>query len=181
MALFKILKGQQARLPNTSKQGYAYYTTDKGKFYIFNSETQRRTLNPDIKITIGNQTKTSTTLSPEVAFDLASIGAAAAGHNHDGRYAWQCETLPQSGRVGYSGFYQNPSDNDPVKNRPIKGWMHLINAQHSNPNNNFALQIAGGFYNNKDFYIRQTKDSDATAWNKILHSGNYTDYIQIIQ
>lgn len=86
MALFKILKGQQARLPNTSKQGYAYYTTDKGKFYIFNSETQRRTLNPDIKITIGNQTKTSTTLSPEVAFDLASIGAAAAGHNHDNRY-----------------------------------------------------------------------------------------------
>lgn len=86
MALFKILKGQQARLPNTSKQGYAYYTTDKGKFYIFNSATQRRTLNPDIKITIGNQTKTSTTLSPEVAFDLASIGAAAAGHNHDNRY-----------------------------------------------------------------------------------------------
>lgn len=86
MALFKILKGQQARLPNASKQGYAYYTTDKGKFYIFNSETQRRTLNPDIKITIGNQTKTSTTLSPEVAFDLASIGAAAAGHNHDNRY-----------------------------------------------------------------------------------------------
>ncbi len=86
MALFKILKGQQARLPNTSKQGYAYYTTDKGKFYIFNSATQRRTLNPDIKITIGNQTKTSTTLSPEVAFDLASIGAAAAGHNHDDRY-----------------------------------------------------------------------------------------------
>lgn len=86
MALFKILKGQQARLPNASKQGYAYYTTDKGKFYIFNSETQRRTLNPDIKITIGNQTKTSTTLSPEVAFDLASIGAAAAGHNHDDRY-----------------------------------------------------------------------------------------------
>lgn len=86
MALFKILKGQQARLPNTSKQGYAYYTTDKGKFYIFNSKTQRRTLNPDIKITIGNQTKTSTTLSPEVAFDLASIGAAAAGHNHDNRY-----------------------------------------------------------------------------------------------
>ena len=86
MALFKILKGQQARLPNTSKQGYAYYTTDKGKFYIFNSKTQRRTLNPDIKITIGNQTKTSTTLSPEVAFDLASIGAAAAGHNHDDKY-----------------------------------------------------------------------------------------------
>lgn len=34
MALFKILKGQSANLPNTYHEGYCYFTTDTKKFYI---------------------------------------------------------------------------------------------------------------------------------------------------
>lgn len=35
MALFKILKGQSANLPDVkATEGYAYFTPDDGKFYI---------------------------------------------------------------------------------------------------------------------------------------------------
>lgn len=34
MALFKISKGLAANLPNTYNEGYCYFTTDDGKFYI---------------------------------------------------------------------------------------------------------------------------------------------------
>lgn len=34
MALFKINKGKKANLPSTYTEGYCYFTTDDGKFYI---------------------------------------------------------------------------------------------------------------------------------------------------
>ena len=34
MALFKISKGLAANLPTTYNEGYCYFTTDDGKFYI---------------------------------------------------------------------------------------------------------------------------------------------------
>lgn len=34
MALFKINKGQASNLPSTYTEGYCYFTTDEGKFYI---------------------------------------------------------------------------------------------------------------------------------------------------
>lgn len=184
MALFKILKGQQARLPNTSKQGYAYYTTDKGKFYIFNSETQRRTLNPDIKITIGNQTKTSTTLSPEVAFDLASIGAAAADHNHDNRY------LKLSGGTMTGTITL-------LRNQYADNYSGALNANNSNiygVNSIYTADLADTSAEGIHFY--RTSTTVDSLWIKngviyftpnrtlgktgidytIIHSGNYTDY-----
>lgn len=184
MALFKILKGQQARLPNTSKQGYAYYTTDKGKFYIFNSETQRRTLNPDIKITIGNQTKTSTTLSPEVAFDLASIGAAAADHNHDNRYL-KLSGGTMTGTITLLG------------NQYADSYSGALNANNSNiygVNSIYTANLADTSAEGIHFY--RTSTTVDSLWIKngviyftpnrtlgktgidytIIHSGNYTDY-----
>ena len=184
MALFKILKGQQARLPNTSKQGYAYYTTDKGKFYIFNSKTQRRTLNPDIKITIGNQTKTSTTLSPEVAFDLASIGAAAAGHNHDNRYL-KLSGGTMTGTITLLG------------NQCADSYSGALNANNSNiygVNSIYTADLADTSAEGIHFY--RTNTTVDSLWIKngviyftpnrtlgktgtdytVIHSGNYTDY-----
>lgn len=178
MALFKILKGQQARLPNASKQGYAYYTTDKGKFYIFNSETQRRTLNPDIKITIGNQTKTSTTLSPEVAFDLASIGAAAAGHNHDDKYlklsggtmtgdiiftnkdANRLIWTDEDKKVSTTGHYATSdrvainSTSEPGYNFYVNGTSYFVNNVNiAGANTNYKLYVNGSSLFNGNTYI----------------------------
>lgn len=47
MALFKINKGSKKNLPTTYNDGYCYFTTDDGKFYIDTSddETGRVLLN----------------------------------------------------------------------------------------------------------------------------------------
>ena len=101
---------------------------------------------------------------------------ATSGHNHDGRYSVQCNSIPSTGRLGWSGFYEvnKPSN---TKNQPFSSeWMHLINCQHSNTANNYALQIAASFYDNSNFKIRVTNGSDSTGWNTILHNNNWSSY-----
>jgi ribose 5-phosphate isomerase len=34
MALFKIFKGKESNLPAKTNEGYAYFTTDEGNFFI---------------------------------------------------------------------------------------------------------------------------------------------------
>lgn len=46
MALFKVFKGTSKNLPSSIHDGYAYLTTDDGKFYI-DSSNQRILINPD--------------------------------------------------------------------------------------------------------------------------------------
>ncbi len=46
MALFKVFRGSSINLPSTIHDGYAYLTTDDGKFYIDTSE-RRILINPD--------------------------------------------------------------------------------------------------------------------------------------
>lgn len=46
MALFKIFRGTSENLPNNLHDGYAYFTTDDGKFYI-DTSNKRILVNPD--------------------------------------------------------------------------------------------------------------------------------------
>ena len=46
MALFKIFRGTSENLPTKMHDGYAYFTTDDGKFYIDTSQ-KRILVNPD--------------------------------------------------------------------------------------------------------------------------------------
>jgi hypothetical protein len=47
VALFKILKGNEAALPTTKTEGYVYVTEDTHKMYIDKSSTERFCLNTD--------------------------------------------------------------------------------------------------------------------------------------
>ena len=47
MALFKVFRGKAENLPEPTHDGYAYLTTDTGKFYI-DSGDRRILINPDI-------------------------------------------------------------------------------------------------------------------------------------
>ena len=47
MALFKISKGLAANLPQTLHEGYCYFTTDDGKFYIDVDSSHRVPLSAD--------------------------------------------------------------------------------------------------------------------------------------
>jgi hypothetical protein len=51
-------------------------------------------------------------------------------------------------------------------------WWHLIESRHSNPANNYALQIAGSFFD-QNLYVRKTNvdnntTSATTAWSKVI-------------
>lgn len=77
-------------------------------------------------------------------------------------------------RLPTSGFYQSyiSEKDESGGNAPFKNWTHLINCQHSNTDNNYALQIAAGFFNNNTFKIRVTNDDVDNVWRDIIHSGN---------
>lgn len=64
-----------------------------------------------------------------------------------------------------SGFFQT---NNPV-NYPAgaSSWWHLLDVRHTNPNNNFAMQFAGYFWD-QDLYFRKTINDPASAWSRVL-------------
>lgn len=79
------------------------------------------------------------------------------------------ETRDDAGLQGsagaHSGFFETVS---PV-NYPAgaSSWWHLLDVRHSNAGNNYALQIAGGFFD-QNLYFRKTNNSASTGWSKFL-------------
>jgi hypothetical protein len=78
-----------------------------------------------------------------------------------------------------SGFYQTSAP-APAADWPVgaSSWWHLIDVRHSNNANNYALQIAGSFFD-QNLYFRKTNNSASTAWSQILTTASAsTGYIQ---
>ena len=96
---------------------------------------------------------------------------ASSSHSHNYAANENYGGFTKSGRLPISGFYQSYAS-ESGGNAPWSSWMHLINCQHSNTNNNYALQIAASFYDNNTFKIRVTNNSVNNAWRDIIHSGN---------
>lgn len=108
----------------------------------------------------------------EANFTYANVGAASASHTHS-YYAVNenYRGFKKAERLPTSGFYQS-IESESGGNAPWKSWMHLINCQNSNTDNNYALQIAASFFDNHTFKIRVTHNSVNNAWRDIIHSGN---------
>ena len=66
-----------------------------------------------------------------------------------------------------SGFYDGAN----ITGAPSADYHHVINSRHSNPGNNYAMQIAGNFFSESLNY-RQITNNVATPWRAIIHSGN---------
>lgn len=96
---------------------------------------------------------------------------ASSSHSHNYAANENYGGFTKSGRLPISGFYQS-YESESGGNAPWSSWMHLINCQHSNTDNNYALQIAASFYDNNTFKIRVTANSVNNAWRDIIHSGN---------
>ena len=101
----------------------------------------------------------------------SSIGAASSSHSHNYAANENYGGFTKSGRLSISGFYQS-NESESGGNAPWTSWMHLINCQHNNTGNNYALQIAASFYDNNTFKIRVTDNNVNNAWRDIIHSGN---------
>ncbi|WP_293788536.1 hypothetical protein [uncultured Pedobacter sp.] len=64
-----------------------------------------------------------------------------------------------------AGFYEASA---PV-NFPAgaSSWWHLLDVRHSNGANNYAMQLAGSFFD-QNFYLRKTNDNAQQPWVKIV-------------
>ena len=99
---------------------------------------------------------------------------ASSSHSHNYAANENYGGFTKSGRLPISGFYQS-CESESGGNAPWSNWVHLINCQHNNTDNNYALQIAASFFNNNTFKIRVTENNVNNAWRDIIHSGNIGD------
>jgi len=81
------------------------------------------------------------------------------------------ETRDNAGLQGNAGAQSGFFETTAPTNFPTgaTSWWHLIDSRHNNPTNNYALQIAGGFFD-QDLWFRKTNGSPTTPWSKLLTS-----------
>ncbi|WP_316824692.1 tail fiber protein [Pedobacter miscanthi] len=70
---------------------------------------------------------------------------------------------------GISGFFET---SNPI-NFPTgaSSWWHLLDVRHSTLSNNFAMQLAGSFFD-QNFYLRKTANNAQQPWVKIVTESN---------
>jgi hypothetical protein len=81
-------------------------------------------------------------------------------------FAQTTQSRDDAGQMGgTSGFYETVN---PI-NFPAGagGWWHLLDIRHSNVNNNYAMQLAGSFFD-QNFYLRKTSNNAQQPWAKIV-------------
>lgn len=98
----------------------------------------------------------------------SSIGAAASGHNHDGRYVLASGTtndnIDSDWGQSFKTFDPIPSGTPPEQNANIS----LLSI-----GNNFNRRKQLAFtYNNDNIYYRRHLNDNFTNWVKLLHTGN---------
>ncbi|HLP65864.1 hypothetical protein [Flavobacterium sp.] len=102
------------------------------------------------------------------AYGLEINSTFGYGNGTAGAYRSRTETKDNAGQMSsQSGFFET---NVPV-NYPAgaTSWWHLIDTRHSNPANNYSMQIAGSFFD-QELWFRKTNNSAATPWSRLLTS-----------
>jgi hypothetical protein len=89
------------------------------------------------------------------------------------------ETRANAGLQGnagaQSGFYEynqtagNSQDFNYPGGYAGNTWWHLMDVRHSNPANNYAMQLAGNFFD-QDMYVRKTNNNASSAWARVQTS-----------
>lgn len=110
--------------------------------------------------------------SPTERLDIAGNGRAT-GVMYWGNAGTRTETRDDAGLMGGRSGYYETSVPAPAADwyTGASSWQHLLEVRHSNTGNNFAMQIAGSFFD-QDFWVRKTANSATTAWSKMLTTSN---------
>jgi hypothetical protein len=107
------------------------------------------------------------------ALEVTPTGVAYG--NSGTRTEWKDNAGQMGGR---SGFYETYTPSPASSWYPgAVDWQHLIEARHSNTGNNFALQIAGSFWD-QNLWFRKTANNPNQPWSKIL-TQNTSGYVGI--
>lgn len=107
------------------------------------------------------------TTNPQYTLDLAN-GTFGFGSSNV-----RTETRNDAGTSGAAGAQSGFFETSTPTNFPTgaSSWWHLIDVRHSNNANNYALQIAGSFFD-QNLWFRKTNGSGTTTWTQLLTSNN---------
>ena len=116
--------------------------------------------------TLGNMGigTTSPTEKLEVNGNLQLSGTIKFG-NAGVRTEYRNNAGLQGNAGALSGFYETYAPLNFPKDD--SNWWHLIDSRHSNPTNNYAMQIAGSFFDQK-LYFRKTNSNPTEAWKEFV-------------
>lgn len=79
-----------------------------------------------------------------------------------------------AGNGAQSGFFETPTpSNYPVNDG---NWWHLIDVRHSNTSNNYAMQIAGSFFNQR-IYFRKLNNNPSQPWYEFITTYNMNEFV----
>lgn len=117
--------------------------------------------------------------SPVETLDVLG-NVRASGISYWGNAGTRTETRDDAGLSGAaarSGFYETTAPS-PAANWPAgaTGWWHMLDVRHSNTGNNYAMQFAGSF-NDQKLYFRKTNNSATTPWTKVMTASDYASGI----
>jgi hypothetical protein len=155
-----------------STTGYAMIESSDGSYTLINKQNTGtgwigfRVANSDVAVITNSGNMGIGTTSPSYRLDLGN-GTFGFGSSNQ-----RTETRNDAGLQGsagaQSGFFETSAPS-PAADWPTSAssWWHLIDCRHSNTANNYALQIAGSFFD-QNLYFRKTNGSATTAWNQIL-------------
>jgi environmental stress-induced protein Ves len=156
--------GSTARL-NLGDGNYVYIEEDADDYLTIYGSNRTAIMGGNVGI--GTTTPSA---KLHVSSDVRSDGIVYWGNGLS-----RTETRDNAGLRGdagaRSGFFETTT---PV-NYPggASGWWHLIDTRHSNNGNNYAMQLAGSFFD-QSLYFRKTNDNAAQPWTKVLTTADYS-------
>ncbi|HPD23730.1 MAG TPA: hypothetical protein PK285_04925, partial [Bacteroidales bacterium] len=167
---------------NTS---YSHFTTDRPRFYFNKGITVDEGLIGSYDENLQFQTSGTTRIWVLNTNGYVGINNAAPGEILDvtgnirasgiaywGNAGVRTETRDNAGLQGdagaRSGFFETSAPS-PAANWPsgASSWWHLLDVRHSNNSNNYAMQFAGSFFDQRLFF-RKTNNNPAQPWSEIV-------------
>lgn len=156
----------KAKSNNSLVAGIFNDTTATNRLFEIGNGTANNARNNALTVLTNGNTGIGTS-NPLYRLDVGN-GSFAFGNSNS-----RTETRDNAGLQGNAGAQSGFFETEFPVNYPAgaSSWWHLIDSRHSNPNNNYALQIAGSFFD-QELWFRKTNSNSAQAWSRLLNSTN---------
>ena len=172
-----------------ANNSWSHFSTDRPRFYFNRGITVDQGLIGSYSQDLQLQTSGTTRIwvlnsngnvginnaAPAEILDVTG-NIRASGIAYWGNAGVRTETRNDAGLQGdagaRSGFFETSAPS-PAANWPAgaSSWWHLLDVRHSNNTNNYAMQFAGSFFDQRLFF-RKTNNNPAQPWVEVLTTGN---------